>query len=156
MSSFAPIFKFLGSQSHWAPQINILAMCWVKKPYKISDKKWKSLKISMPIRWRYKIFKIPPCASELYIIYDDTHRTRSKLSTSFFYISTRASACISNLSTKKSIEESIDIISWLSDWIMKYTRKNWENRQLVPSWYRQAWTMLCGQLWTVLSTCCYK
>ena len=37
-----------------------------------------------------------------------------------------------------------------------YTRKNWENQQLVASWYRQAWTRLCGPLWTVLSTCCHS
>jgi hypothetical protein len=24
-----------------------------------------------------------------------------------------------------------------------YTRKNWENEQLVPGWYQQAWTRLC-------------
>jgi hypothetical protein len=29
-----------------------------------------------------------------------------------------------------------------------YTRNNWENQQLVASWYRQAWTRLCGPLWT--------
>jgi hypothetical protein len=29
-----------------------------------------------------------------------------------------------------------------------YTRKNWENKQLVPGWYQQAWTRLCGPLWT--------
>jgi hypothetical protein len=32
----------------------------------------------------------------------------------------------------------------------------WENQQLVPGWYQQAWTRLCGPLWTVLSTCCEK
>jgi hypothetical protein len=37
-----------------------------------------------------------------------------------------------------------------------YTRKNRENQQLVPGWYRQAWTMLCGQLWTSCQPCCSK
>jgi hypothetical protein len=34
-----------------------------------------------------------------------------------------------------------------------YTAKN---AQVVPSWYRQAWTMLCGQLWTSCEPCCSK
>jgi hypothetical protein len=28
-----------------------------------------------------------------------------------------------------------------------YTRKKWKNQQLVASWYRQAWTRLCGPLY---------
>jgi hypothetical protein len=37
--------------------------------------------------------------------------------------------------------------------LMLYTAKN---AQVVPSWYRQAWTMLCGQLWTNCQPCCSK
>jgi hypothetical protein len=55
--------------------------------------------------------------------------------------------------SKKCIKCTLEISVYKSLQQTFYTAKN---AQVVPSWYRQAWTMLCGQLWTSCQPCCSK